>query len=262
MKFIYMDAPENYQIFFQDPATPIMEGIINFHNDLMYYLIVIGCFVSYLLYKCLDLFYFNKTNRIYKFEHRSDIEIIWTTIPALILMMIAIPSFALLYSIDEVVEPSLTIKVIGHQWYWSYEYGMTGYNDESSETGNFDAYMIPDQDLVKGSLRLLETDRRLVLPTYNHIRFIITSADVIHSWAIPSLGIKSDACPGRLNEITTFITREGVFYGQCSEICGINHAFMPIVVQTTSDLKFNTYVGLNIFYEQGLDKLFTKNKTN
>ena len=239
-----LDAPENWQITLQDPATPVMEGIINFHNDIMFYLVMIAIFVSYLLVRCLQLFY-HKNNPIpEKFIHGTTIEIVWTIIPAVILMFIAIPSFALLYSIDEIIDPSLTIKIIGHQWYWSYEYGLNDpYNIESNEDVlAFDSYMVPESELTKGALRLLETDRRLVLPTKTHIRCIVTSADVLHSWAVPSFGIKIDACPGRLNQASLYIKRAGVFYGQCSEICGINHGFMPIVVETTSQENFIKYI--------------------
>jgi cytochrome c oxidase subunit 2 len=144
-------------------------------------------------------------------------------------MVIAIPSFALLYSIDEVIDPAVTIKIIGHQWYWSYEY--SDYSDLKGNCVNFDSYMIGDDDLQKGQIRLLEVDNRVVLPSKTHIRALVTTTDVLHSWAIPSLGVKMDACPGRLNQVSIFIKREGVFYGQCSEICGIQHGFMPIVIQ-------------------------------
>ena len=146
------------------------------------------------------------------------------------------PSFALLYSIDEVIDPSLTIKCVGHQWYWSYEY-----SDSANENGslNFDSYMIPEDELELGELRLLEVDNRVVLPTGTHIRVLITALDVLHSWAVPSLGIKVDSCPGRLNETSLFILREGVFYGQCSEICGVGHANMPIVVEA---VKVQSYI--------------------
>ena len=151
--------------------------------------------------------------------------------PALILLSIAVPSFALLYSMDEIIDPVLTLKVIGHQWYWSYEYSDTLEDDESVA---FDSYMVQEDDLDIGQFRLLEVDNRVILPTNTHIRVLITAADVLHCWAIPSLGLKLDACPGRLNQTSMFIKREGVFYGQCSEICGVNHGFMPIVIEAVS----------------------------
>ena len=154
-------------------------------------------------------------------------------------MIIAIPSFALLYSLDEIINPSMTLKVIGHQWYWSYEYSDSS-NPENAF--NFDSYMKSEEDLTLGNFRLLEVDNRIVLPTKIHIRLLVTAADVLHSWAVPSLGIKVDACPGRLNQVFLFLKREGVFYGQCSEICGINHGFMPIVVQSVQLDKFISYL--------------------
>jgi cytochrome c oxidase subunit 2 len=145
-------------------------------------------------------------------------------------MFVAVPSFALLYSIDEILDPAVTLKVVGHQWYWSYEY--SDYSSEDGETINFDSYMIPEDDLSDmGQLRLLEVDNRVILPINTHIRVIVTAADVLHCWGIPSFAMKVDACPGRLNQTSLFIKRAGTFYGQCSEICGVNHGFMPIVVE-------------------------------
>lgn len=169
--------------------------------------------------------------------HGTVIEILWTIFPSIILMFIAIPSFALLYSMDEVVDPAITIKAIGHQWYWSYEY--SDYNSSDEQSLAFDSYMVPEDELELGQLRLLEVDNRVVVPANTHLRMIITSADVLHSWAVPSLGVKCDAVPGRLNQASILIKREGVYYGQCSELCGTNHAFMPIVVEAVS---LNDYV--------------------
>ena len=160
------------------------------------------------------------------------IEVAWTVTPSLILMVIAVPSFALLYSMDEIVDPSITLKAIGHQWYWTYE--LSDYSTSDEESIVFDSYMIPEDDLTLGQLRLLEVDNRVVLPVQTHVRVIVTAADVLHSWAVPSLGVKCDAVPGRLNQTSFFLQREGVFYGQCSEICGANHGFMPIVVEGVS----------------------------
>nr|ANG60799.1 cytochrome c oxidase subunit II [Desmophyllum dianthus]UUF92236.1 cytochrome c oxidase subunit II [Desmophyllum pertusum] len=154
------------------------------------------------------------------------LEIVWTIIPAVILIFIALPSLKLLYLMDEIISPALTIKVIGHQWYWSYEY-----SDYEGETLAFDSYMVPSSDLISGKNRLLEVDQKLVVPIGTHIRFLVTGADVLHSFAVPSLGLKVDAVPGRLNQTGVFIKRPGVFFGQCSEICGANHSFMPIVIE-------------------------------
>jgi len=155
-------------------------------------------------------------------------------------MIIAIPSFALLYSMDEIVDPAITIKAIGHQWYWTYEY--SDYSKQDNESIVYDSYMIAEDDLEPGQLRLLEVDNRVVLPVNTHIRVIITGADVLHSWAVPSLGVKTDAVPGRLNQANIFLQREGVFYGQCSELCGTNHGFMPIVVEGVSLDDYITWV--------------------
>ena len=239
-KITFFDVVEQWQLGFQDPATPVMEGIINFHHDLMYFLIIITVFVCWILFRIIFMFSENKNPIAETFVHGATIEIIWTSIPALILLIIAIPSFALLYSMDEIIYPLITIKVIGSQWYWTYEYSdfFTFENKHTDESLIFDSYMLQEDDLKLGQFRLLEVDNRVVVPTYTHIRVLITASDVLHSWAIPSLGIKLDACPGRLNQTSMFIKRTGVFYGQCSEICGINHAFMPIVIESVSSKDF------------------------
>lgn len=204
----------------------------------MFFLIAIGVFVLWML--CCSIYYSSK-NPI-KFSHSNILEIVWTIIPAVILLLIAIPSFTLLYSLDELSNPVITLKVVGHQWYWSYEY--SDYTDvtESGETINFDSYMIPTSDLAEGMFRLIEVDNRVILPVNTHIRVLITAADVIHSWAVPSFGIKVDAVPGRLSEASLFIRREGVYFGQCSEICGVNHGFMPIVIRTVPKKVFVAWV--------------------
>jgi cytochrome c oxidase subunit 2 len=241
--FAYCDAAESWQRNFQDPATPVMEGIINLHNDIMFFLVVVLVFVLVIFAGLILRFEnskrqgalaakFNSNHSVYfpLMTHHAPLEFIWTAVPALILVIIAIPSFALIYSMDDLVSAEFTLKVIGHQWYWTYEYG--DILDEANPRGlSFDSYMIEESDLPEGAFRLLEVDNRVVLPIRTHIRVLVTSADVIHSWAVPSLGLKVDACPGRLNQVATYITRPGVFYGQCSEICGVNHGFMPIVVE-------------------------------
>lgn len=241
---ILFDVAEPWQIGFQDPATPVAEGIINFHHDLVYLLVLVVFFVSYLLARCIYFFNEEKKKIPETFVHGTTIEIIWTTIPALILLVIAVPSFALLYSMDEVIDPIITLKVIGSQWYWSYEYSDDYEN--TNESLFFDSYMVQEEDLDLGQFRLLEVDNRVVVPTNTHIRVIITASDVLHSWAIPSLGVKLDACPGRLNQTSMFIKREGVFYGQCSEICGINHGFMPIVIEAVSLDNYITWLNKKI----------------
>jgi cytochrome c oxidase subunit 2 len=229
---VFIDAALPWQVGFQDPATPIIIGIIHFHNHLMFFLVVIGTFVFWLLYRAVVLFNTKNSSRLpSKFTHSTVLEIVWTLAPAVLLLFIAGPSFALLYSIDEIVCPNISLKVIGHQWYWSYEYG-DFINLNTGKGIIFDSYIVAEDDLSLGGLRLLEVDHRVKLPIHQHIRVLVSSADVLHSWAVPSLGIKIDACPGRLNQVSLYLLRQGVFYGQCSEICGVNHGFMPIVVES------------------------------
>jgi len=230
-----LDSPDFMQLGFQDPATPLMEGIINFHNHIMFFLVGVGIFVMWLIGRCLSLYSIeNNKDDVDNFTHATTVEIVWTIVPAIILMVIAVPSFALLYSMDEMLDPAVTLKVVGHQWYWSYEYSDYNHLTEDNSGINFDSYMIAEDDLDKGLLRLLEVDNRVVLPVNTHIRVLITAADVLHSWAVPSFGIKVDACPGRLNQTTLFIKKTGFFYGQCSELCGTNHGFMPICVEAVT----------------------------
>jgi cytochrome c oxidase subunit 2 len=228
----FSEAAVPWQCGFQIPATPIMEGIINFHNHIMFFMIGIGVFVMWLLGRCLIL-YKSSTNlkKVDNFTHATTIEVVWTIVPAVILMIIAIPSFALLYSMDEMLDPSITLKVVGNQWYWNYEYSDYNHLKEDNSGISFDSYMLADSP---GCFRLLEVDNRVVLPTNTHVRVLITAADVLHSWAVPSFGVKVDACPGRLNQTTLFIKKPGIFYGQCSELCGTNHGFMPICVEAVS----------------------------
>ena len=239
-----MDAAEPWQLGFQDAASPVMQGIIDLHHDIFFFVVFVTCFVVWMLGRTLYHFHHTRQPIPEKIVHGTAIEIAWTVTPSLILILIAVPSFALLYSMEEVVDPAMTFKAIGHQWYWSYEYSdqmdhLPLFDDYQI---GFDSYMIPEEDLQAGELRLLEVDNRVVLPTHTHIRVIITAADVLHSWAVPSLGIKCDAVPGRLNQVSTFIQREGVFYGQCSEICGTNHGFMPIVVEAVPLTKYVEWV--------------------
>ena len=164
------------------------------------------------------------------------LEIVWTVVPAIILIGIALPSMQLLYLMDETVDPSLTIKIIGHQWFWEYEY------PDQEPPVIYESYMVPAGELEPGQLRLLEVDHRLIVPVDAHIRILVTSDDVLHSFAVPALGIKIDAVPGRLNQVGLLIKRPGVFYGQCSELCGANHSFMPIVIEAVSSNKFIDWI--------------------
>jgi cytochrome c oxidase subunit 2 len=242
------DAPIAWQFGFQDPATPVMEGMIDLHHDIWAFMTFVCLFVLWILGR--TLYHFNEQSNPIpeKIIHGATIEILWTTIPAIILGFIAFSSFALLYSLDEIVDPAITIKVIGAQWYWHYEYSdyIQPENGIAVSPISFDSYMVPDDQLEPGQLRLLEVDNRVVVPTKTHIRFVITGADVIHSWAVPSLGVKCDAVPGRLNQTSAFIKREGVFYGQCSEICGAQHGFMPIVVEAVELEDYINWVALKL----------------
>nr|QNV11715.1 cytochrome c oxidase subunit II [Suillia notata] len=204
----------------QNSASPLMEQLIFFHDHALLILVMITVLVGYLMF----MLFFNKfTNRY--LLHGQTIEIIWTILPAIVLLFIALPSLRLLYLLDEINEPSVTLKVIGHQWYWSYEYS-DFLNIE------FDSYMIPTNELPLNGFRLLDVDNRIVLPMNSQIRILVTAADVIHSWTVPALGVKVDGTPGRLNQTNFLINRPGLFYGQCSEICGANHSFMPIVIES------------------------------
>jgi len=241
----FCDAAEPWQLGLQDPATPSMEGMIDFHNYLMVFIIAIGLFVLWMLYYVFAHFNAKINPSSEKFVHSSLLEIVWTILPAIILMFIAVPSFGLLYTLDDLIDPSLTLKIIGHQWYWSYEYSDYA-TLEGGESLNFDSYMVATDDLTHGAFRLLEVDNRVVLPINTHIRLLITAADVLHCWAVPSFGIKVDACPGRLSQASLFIKREGIYYGQCSEICGVNHGFMPIVVKGVPVNTFVTWISAKL----------------
>ena len=234
MNWYNLDVAETTQLTFEDPTSQqAMEEIVSFHHYVMVYLTFILFAVAYILAETLRTY--NKSNRYIAHKyliHGTWLEIIWTITPAFILILIAFPSFKLIYLIDEVIDAAITIKVVGHQWYWSYEY--SDYADQDGTTIEFDSYMIPESDLEAGDLRLLEVDNQLVVPTNTHVRCILTAADVIHCWAVPSLGVKLDCIPGRLNQTSFLANREGAFYGQCSEICGANHAFMPIVVKAVN----------------------------
>lgn len=237
-----------HQIDFQDPATPIAEGIIDIHHHVMFFLVITFIFVIWVLYRIMYTFWYeinfsskNGNWKLYllsklRLTHHTTIELVWTILPSIILYLIAVPSFLLLYSMDEIIDPTITLKAIGHQWYWSYEYSDYKINFETLE---FDSYMLPEEDLNLGQLRLLEVDNPIVLPINIHIRLIVTATDVLHCWAVPSLGVKVDAVPGRLNQGSIYLKRLGTFYGQCSEICGVNHGFMPIVVKS---VKLNSYI--------------------
>jgi heme/copper-type cytochrome/quinol oxidase subunit 2 len=227
----------------------LAEGMIAFHNSLMFYCVLVGFFVFTILTITLVFFHREENLTPEKFTHSSELEIIWTIIPAVILLFIAVPSFALLYSLDDERIPFVNLKIIGHQWYWSYEMDVRADMGQGMMMGtyeSFDSYIVKTSELrFDGEFRLLEVDRRVLLPHGNRTRITVTSADVLHSWAMPSFGIKVDACPGRLSR-TSFVTkREGIFYGQCSEICGINHGFMPITIRVSSPFEFGLWLSLS-----------------
>nr|YP_010956942.1 cytochrome c oxidase subunit II [Kathetostoma albigutta]WMY90100.1 cytochrome c oxidase subunit II [Kathetostoma albigutta] len=207
------------QLGFQDAASPVMEELLHFHDHALMVIFLISTLVLYIIVAMIS------TKLTDKFIlDAQEIETIWTVLPAITLVFIALPSLRILYLMDEINDPHLTIKAVGHQWYWTYEY--TDYQDLE-----FDSYMIPTQDLTPGQFRLLEADHRMVIPVESPVRVLVSAEDVLHSWTLPSLAVKMDAVPGRLNQTTFIASRPGVFYGQCSEICGANHSFMPIVVE-------------------------------
>lgn len=245
---IMVCAPKDWDWTFQSPASSYMMHLIEFHDYLILYLGIVAILVTWILIRTVSLF----KSKFYifsgeKFTHSETLEIVWTLVPAAILLLIAAPSFTLLYRYALELSPYnwwsshnnvITVKVIGHQWYWSYEYSnkmtLLSDNTEYLVSFDFDSYMVSTDDLVVGSYRLLEVDNRLILPFKGKIRFLITSTDVIHAFAVPSLGIKLDACPGRLAAVWSVLGKKGLFFGQCSELCGINHGFMPIAVFVTN----------------------------
>nr|YP_009710620.1 cytochrome c oxidase subunit 2 [Amanita brunnescens]QFZ98569.1 cytochrome c oxidase subunit 2 [Amanita brunnescens] len=238
---IYNDAPQPWQLGFQDSAAPAFTGLVTLHNTIGFYLIVISIVVAWALFSVVYNYSSTKNPITHKYlTHGTVLELIWTITPAIILIAIAFPSFRLLYLMDEVISPTLTIKVVGHQWYWSYEY--SDFVTDSGESIDFDSYMIPESDLELGQFRLLDVDNKLIVPVDCHIRLIVTGADVIHSFAVPSLGLKLDGVPGRLNQVSFLAERAGTYYGQCSEICGVWHGFMPIVVEAVSSQDFLIWV--------------------
>lgn len=204
----------------QDSNSPIIEQLNFFHDHTLLIIILVTTLVGHLI----GTLFFNKLNNRYLL-HGQTIEVIWTILPAVILLFIAFPSLRILYLLDEVNSPSISLKTIGHQWYWSYEY--------SDFAGiEFDSYIIPQNEINLDTFRLLDVDNRVILPINNQIRILVSATDVLHSWTVPSLGVKIDASPGRLNQTNFFINRPGLYFGQCSEICGANHSFIPIVIES------------------------------
>lgn len=281
---IYLDFSINGQIGFQDAGTAIMQGIINLHHHIFFLITMVLIFVGLIFFETFQFSYWKKvtqlvilettqkqqsiklSNTIYFIEklktgynlnvsHGVFLEIIWTIVPSLILLAIVGPSFALLYAMDAFVDPSITVKILAHQWYWTFEYSdffqKPIYNELNNQkylinlNYNFDSYMVATSDLKKGELRLLEVDNALYLPTYSRLRLDVTSDDVMHAFAVPSLGIKIDAIPGRLNIAYAEILREGIYFGQCSELCGVNHGFMPLKIIAVDYSNYINYIILN-----------------
>ena len=233
-QLLALGKPTQWQIGFQGAATPVMERITEVHNLLLIIIFSIAVFVTSLVAFTCWRFRESKNPKPATFSHNVPLEVIWTLIPCLILVVIAIPSFRLLYFMDQTPKADLTVKVTGHQWYWTYAY---------PDHGNFefDSYMIPDENLKPGQPRLLAVDNPVVVPVNKVVRIIATSDDVIHSWAVPSFGIKKDTVPGRINETWFKATKEGTYYGQCSELCGPQHGFMPIEVRVVSESAFQNW---------------------
>nr|WNL53980.1 cytochrome c oxidase subunit II [Microcerotermes sp. 1 MLW-2023a] len=214
----------------QDSASPVMEQLIFFHDHALMIMLMIITAVFYTMISIIQ----NKQTSRFILEGQM-IETVWTIAPAIILVFIAIPSLRLLYLMDEIHSPVMTLKTVGHQWYWSYEYS-------DFTKLEFDSYMVQQEDQLVNTFRLLDTDNRIVLPMNSPIRMIVTAADVLHAWTVPSLGVKTDATPGRLNQVSFTVNRPGLLYGQCSEICGANHSFMPIVIESVSTNQFINWV--------------------
>ena len=227
--------PVNWGLGLQDAASPVMHQITQFHDLLLIIITAITLFVLALLIYVVVRFSEKRNPTPSKTTHNTVVEIVWTVVPVMILAAIVVPSFRLLYAQDVLPETEMTIKAIGRQWYWSYEY---------PDHGNFtfDAYMKADEDLAEGEPRLLATDNAVVLPIETNIRVLVTASDVLHNFAMPAFGTKIDAIPGRLNETWIRIEREGTYYGQCSELCGTGHAYMPIMVKAVSKEAFAAWV--------------------
>lgn len=228
------DYPRPWQMYYQTPVTPVMDHLYDFHHLLLIIEGVIVFVVTALLIFVIIRFRASKNPEPSRVAHHTMLEMVWTIIPVIILAVIAFPSFRILYMMDVTPKAELTIKAIGNQWYWTYEY--------PDHNIHFDSNMIPESHLKPGQLRLLEVDNRVIVPVHTNIRVITTSSDVVHSWAVPAFGVKRDSVPGRLNETWFNVRKEGVYYGQCSELCGVKHGFMPIVVEAVSKEKFNQWL--------------------
>ena len=231
----FADQPKDWQLGFQNPASDGMRDIVNFHNNLLLPIIIaISVFVLFLmLYACVR-FRASANPNPSKRTHNVTVEILWTLIPCLILIVMAVPSFKILYKQDTIPKADLTIKAVGYQWYWGYEY--------PDENIIFESYMIEEKDLRADQPRLLAVDNEVVVPVNKVVKVLITANDVLHAWALPSFGVKRDAVPGRINETWFKAEKEGTYYGQCSELCGIKHAFIPITVKVVSEEDYQEWL--------------------
>ena len=229
------DQPRDWQLGFQDAASQSMYEIVSFHNSILLPIIIaISVFVLFLMAYACFRFRESRNPNPSKTTHNVAIEVLWTLIPCLILIVMAVPSFKILYSQDTIPKADVTIKAIGYQWYWGYEY--------PDENIIFDSYMIEDKDLLPGQPRLLAVDNEVIVPVNKVVKVLITANDVLHAWALPAFGVKRDAMPGRVNETWFKADRVGTFYGQCSELCGIKHAFMPITVKVVTDEEYQEWL--------------------
>ena len=228
---VLANQPKQWQLGFQDSASQSMTEIVSFHNNILLPIIIaISVFVLFLMiYTCIR-FRASKNPNPSKTTHNVAVEVLWTLIPCLILIVMAVPSFKILYKQDTIPKVDLTIKAVGYQWYWGYEY--------PDENIIFESYMIKEEDLKENQPRLLTVDNELVVPVNKVVKVLITANDVLHAWALPSFGVKRDAVPGRINETWFKAEKVGTYYGQCSELCGIQHAFMPITVRVVTDEEY------------------------
>ncbi len=227
--------PRPWEMGMQPPATPVKDRLNAFHNELLVIIFLIAGFVMGLLLYVIIRFNHRRNPVPAHTSHNTVVEILWTIVPVLILVIIAIPSFKLMYFMDRVPNPDMTIKVTGHQWYWSYDY-------PDQKDLAFDSNIIQQADLKPGQLRLLDVDNPLVVPIHTNVKVLVTSTDVIHSWFIPSFGVQEYAVIGRLNESWFNVDREGTYYGECNQICGVNHAFMPIKIVAVSKEAFQRWL--------------------
>ncbi|MCP4923911.1 MAG: cytochrome c oxidase subunit II [bacterium] len=227
---------EPWQLGFQEPVTPVGEMINSFHNFVLIIIFAIAIFLFLLIAYALWRFREKKNPIPSKRTHNPILEAIWTLVPVVILVVIAFPSLKIIHFMDKVEDPELTLKVTGSQWYWNYEL-----TDSENLNIAFESRMIPDEEIKPGEFRLLEVDEPVVLPINTKIRVLVTSSDVLHSWAVPAFYFKKDCAPGRISEAWIEITKEGIYYGQCSELCGMDHGFMPIKIRAVSREKFTQW---------------------